>query len=127
MANLNKVLLIGRLTRAPELRYTKTGKAVCSFSIAVNSFYTGSNSEKQENVCFLDVSAWGRQGETCAEYLNKGSTVFVEGRLRLEKWEKDGQRKSKHSISARVIQFLDSRSRYGGMQSADEVVSTSSK
>ena len=81
MASLNKVLLIGNLTRPPELRYTPSGTAVADLRLAVNRNYSTQSGEKREEVCFLTVVVWGKQAESCGEYLDKGSQVFVEGRL----------------------------------------------
>ncbi len=116
MASLNKVLLIGRLTRDPEKRSTPSGMAVAELGMAVNRKYKASNGEDREEVCFLNVTVWGKQAELCAEYLRKGSPLFVEGRLKLDEWEKDGQKRSKLGVVAERVQFLDSgsnRSRRG--------------
>ncbi|MBI2932202.1 MAG: single-stranded DNA-binding protein [Planctomycetes bacterium] len=109
MANLNKVLLIGNLTRDPELRYTPAGAAICEFAIAVNRKFTGKNGEKEE-VAFLDIVTWTRQAEICAEYLKKGRPVFVEGRLTQDRWEdkQTGQKRSRIRITAERVQFLGS-------------------
>ncbi|MFM8385854.1 MAG: single-stranded DNA-binding protein [Planctomycetia bacterium] len=110
MANLNKVMLIGRLTRDPESRSIKSGSAVVNFGMAVNRTYTKQESgERVEETCFLDLEAWGRQGETIARYMKKGSQIYVEGRLKLDTWEKDGQKQSKLRIVVENFQFLDSR------------------
>src|SRR5918996_2472482 len=81
MASLNKVLLIGNLTRPPELRYTPSGTAVADLRLAVNRNYSTQSGERREETCFLTVVVWGKQAESCGEYLDKGSQVFVEGRL----------------------------------------------
>ena len=92
MASLNKVFLIGNLTRMPELRYTPSGTAVTDLRLAVNRNYTTQSGEKREDTCFLTVVVWGKQAETCREYLDKGSPVLIEGRLQTRDWEaKDGQ------------------------------------
>lgn len=110
MANLNKVLLIGRLTRDPETRSTKSGSSVVSFGLAVNRTYTRQESnEKVEETCFLDLEAWGRTGETIARYMKKGSQIFIEGRLKFDSWEKDGQKHSKIRVVVENFQFIDSR------------------
>lgn len=120
MATLNKVLMIGNLTRDPELRYTQGGAAVCKFGLAVSRQFTGKDGEKKEEVCFVDIDVWQKLAEICAEYLKKGSPVFVEGRLRLDRWEdKDGGKRSKLSITAENIQFL-SRGQKGGAGEAPE-------
>ncbi|MGE0192013.1 MAG: single-stranded DNA-binding protein [Planctomycetota bacterium] len=108
MANLNKVLLIGRLTRDPESRSTSGGAAVVSFGLAVNRTYIRrDNNEKVEETCFVDVEAWGRTGETIHRYMKKGRQIFIEGRLKFDTWERDGQRRSKLSVVAETFQFLD--------------------
>jgi single-strand DNA-binding protein len=108
MANLNKVLLIGRLTRDPELRYTPAGVAVTEFGLAVNRNYTMPNGEKREETCFVDINVWGKRGETAKEFLKKGRQVFIEGRLDFRSWEaQDGQKRSKLRVVADAFQFLD--------------------
>ncbi len=110
MANLNRVLLIGRLTRDPETRSTQSGASVVSFGIAVNRTYTKRDSgERVEETCFVDVEAWGRTGETIARYMKKGRQIFVEGRLKFDSWERDGQRRSKLSVVCENFQFIDSQ------------------
>ncbi len=98
----NKIILIGNLTRDPELKYTPQGTPVTSFRIAVNSRLS---QEKQENL-FIDVIAFGRVAETSNEYLTKGSSVLVEGRLHERRWETDGQSRSKYEVLANIIRFL---------------------
>lgn len=106
MASYNKVLLMGNLTRDPELRFTASGAAVASFGLAVNRKYK-SGDEWKEDVCFVDITVWGRTAENCTEYLNKGSGVFVEGRLNFQSWEaQDGQKRNKLEVVANVVQFL---------------------
>jgi single-strand DNA-binding protein len=107
MASLNKVLLIGNLTRDPELRYVPSGTAVATFSMAVNRAYTNQAGEKKEEVCFVRVVVWGRRAEVCGEYLSKGSPVFVEGRLQSRTWEdQSGQKRSTIEVIASNVQFL---------------------
>ena len=106
MANLNKVFLIGRLVRDPELRYTPSGTAVADFRIAVNRSYTSSSGEQREETCYVDINVWGKRANLCCERLRKGSELFVEGRLRTDSWEKDGQRRSKLRVVADNFQFL---------------------
>ncbi|MCP4176502.1 MAG: single-stranded DNA-binding protein [bacterium] len=111
MASFNKVMLMGNLTRDPELRYTPSGSAVCDFSIAINRKYSAGGQEKEE-VCFVDIVVWAKQAESCGKYLKKGSAVFVEGRLRNDNWEdKDGRKRSRLRITAERVQFLSSSSR----------------
>jgi len=110
MANLNKVLLMGRLTRDPESRSTQGGSAVVNFGLAVNRTYTRRDSgEKVEETTFVDCEAWGRSGETIARYMSKGRQIFVEGRLKFDSWERDGQRRSKLSVVVENFQFVGGR------------------
>ncbi len=107
MATLNKVFLIGNLTRDPELRYIPSGTAVATFTIAVNRVYLNQAGEKKEQTSFVRVVVWGRRAEVCGEYLSKGSPVFVEGRLQSRSWEaQDGQKRSTIEIVADNVQFL---------------------
>ncbi len=106
MANYNRVILVGNLTRDPEVRYIPSGTAVGDFSMAINRKYKGADGAVQEETCFVDITVWGRQAETCGEYLRKGSSVLVEGRLKLDRWEKDGQKHSRLSVVADRTQFL---------------------
>lgn len=106
MASLNKVLLIGNLTRDPEVRYTPKGTAVADLGLAVSRSYKTESGEIKEEVCFLTVVAWGRQAETAGEYLKKGSPIFVEGRLQYETWEKNGEKRNTIKVNAERIQFL---------------------
>lgn len=109
MASLNKVLIIGNLTKDPELRYTPNGTAVVNLRIAVNRRYKDKNGENKEDVCYVTVTAWDKQAEVCNQYLAKGRPVFVEGRLQTRSWEAaDGQKKSTMDIRAERIQFLGS-------------------
>ena len=105
----NKVILIGNLTKDPELRYTPQGTPVTTFRIAVNSKYKQSDDANQETL-FLDSVVFGKQAEPCSKYLNKGSSVLVEGRLRERRWESNGQQKSKFEVIAQSVKFLGKRS-----------------
>ena len=106
MASYNKVMLLGNLTRDPELRFTANGAAVASFGLAVNRKFKQGDDWKEE-VCFVDITVWAKQAENCAEYLSKGSQVFIEGRLNFQQWEADGgQKRSKHEVVANLVQFL---------------------
>jgi single-strand DNA-binding protein len=122
MANLNKVLLMGNLTRDPEVRYTPKGTAVTELGIAVNRIYTGENGEKREEVTFVDVTVWGRTAENVGEYLKKGRPVFIEGRLQLDSWEdkQSGQKRNKLKVVADNVQFLGSRGSGGGGGGSEE-------
>ncbi len=107
MANLNKVFLIGNLTRDPELRYAPSGTAVASFGIATNRTWSGSDGEKKEEVCYVDISMFGRRAEVINEYFSKGKPIFIEGRLQFRQWEtKDGQKRNALSVVAEDFQFL---------------------
>ena len=111
MASFNKVLLMGNLTRDPELRYVPSGTAVATFTVAVNRVYTSQAGEKKEEVSFIRIVVWGRRAEVCGEYLSKGSPVFVEGRLQSRSWEgQDGQKRSTIEVVADNVQFLRSGS-----------------
>jgi single-strand DNA-binding protein len=107
MASLNRVLLIGNLTRDPELRYIPSGTAVATFTLAVNRVYKAQSGEKKEETSFVRIVVWGRRAEVCGEYLSKGSPVFVEGRLQSRNWEsQDGQKRSTIEVIADNVQFL---------------------
>ena len=105
--SINRVILAGNLVRDPETRFLPSGVAVTSFSIAVNRRYK-SNNEVKEEVSFFDISVFGKTGENCAEYLSKGRSVLVEGRLRQRSWETDGVKRSKIEVVADNVQFLGS-------------------
>lgn len=111
MASLNRVLIIGNLTRDPELRHTSGGSAVCKLGVAINRRFTTSGGEQREETCFVDVDIWGRQAEACGRYLNKGAQVFVEGRLQMDEWQdrETGRKRSRLRINGERVQFLDSR------------------
>lgn len=116
MANYNKVIIIGRLTRDPELRFTPQGSSVCDLSIATSRSYKGNDGSQKDEVCFVDVTTWNKQAETAAEYLKKGREVLVEGRLSMSQWEtSEGQKRSKLKITAERIVFLS-----GGKRTTDE-------
>lgn len=107
MASFNKVLLMGNLTRDPELRYIPSGTAVATFTIAVNRAYTSQTGEKKEEACFVRVIVWARRAELCGEFLSKGSLVFVEGRLQSRTWDdQSGQKRSTIEVVANNVQFL---------------------
>ena len=114
MASLNKVLLIGNLTRPPELRYTPSGTAVADLRLAVNRAYTTQGGDKREETHFLTVVVWGKQAEASAQYLDKGSPIMVEGRLQTREWEdKEGQKRKTTEIVATTVQFLGGRGEGG--------------
>ena len=107
MASLNKVLLIGNLTKDPELRYTPNGVAVANLRLAVNRKYKDKAGEWKEDTCFVTVTAWDKQAEVCHQYLQKGRPVFIEGRLQSRNWEtSDGQKRTTIDVRAERIQFL---------------------
>ena len=107
MASYNHVAMMGNLTKDPELRYTSGGAAVCNFGLAINRVYNDGDGEKQEEVTFIDVVCWNKLAEAVAEYLHKGSPAFIDGRLKQNSWEtEDGQKRYKHEIVARSVQFL---------------------
>jgi single-strand DNA-binding protein len=116
MPTVNKVMLLGNLTRDPELRYTPQGAAVCEFALALNRVYTNKQTgQRVEEVSYIDIVAWGRTGELCAEYLKKGRQAFIEGRLTQDRWEsQDGKKMSKVRVTAESVQFLGSRPPGGG-------------
>ena len=105
MVDFNRVILAGRLTRDPETRFIPSGTAVTSFSIAVNRRYKVNNEVKEE-ASFFDISVFGKMGENCAEYLSKGRSVLVEGRLRQRSWDADGVKRTKIEVVADNVQFL---------------------
>jgi single-strand DNA-binding protein len=111
MANLNRVLLIGNLTRDPEIRYTPKGTAVADIGLAVNRVFTGEDGEKREEVTFVDVVLWSRLAEIAEQYLKKGRPVFIEGRLQLDSWDdkQTGQKRSRLRVVAENLQLLGSR------------------
>ena len=111
MANLNRVLLIGNLTRDPEIRYTPKGTAVAEIGLAVNRVYSGEDGERKEETTFVDVTLWARQAEVAGQYLKKGRPVFIEGRLQLDSWEdkQTGQKRSRLRVVGENLQLLGSR------------------
>jgi single-strand DNA-binding protein len=114
-ASLNKVLLMGNLTRDPEVRYTPKGTAVGDLGLAVNDSYKAQDGTIKETVTFINVEVWGRQAETCKQYLSKGRPVFIEGQLRLDQWETpQGEKKSRMRVKADRVQFLGGGGGGGG-------------
>jgi len=111
MPNLNKVMLIGNLTRDPEIKYTPKGTAVAQIGLAVNRVWSNDAGEKQEETTFVDVELWGRQAEIAGEYLRKGRPVFIEGRLKLDSWDdkQTGQKRNKMKVVGEQLQLLGSR------------------
>jgi single-strand DNA-binding protein len=110
MANYNKVILLGNMTRDPQLKYLPSNLAVCEFGLAINHRWRDKDGNQKEEVCFVDVSAFGRQGETINQYMTKGKPILVEGRLRFDSWTgQDGQKRSKLSVVAETFQFVGAR------------------
>ena len=115
MANLNKVMLIGNLTRDPDLKYTPGNQAVCEIGLAVNRKYRTKEGEDREETTFVDCEAWGKQAEVLKQYMTKGKPLFVEGRLKLDTWEdKDGGKRSKMRVVIENFQFLGAAGGGGG-------------
>ncbi len=125
MAGYNKVILMGNLTRDPELRHTGNGASVATIGLATNRRYTTQAGDIREETLFIDVVAWQKQAETSAEYLKKGRLVLVEGRLALRSWEdEDGRKHSKHEVIADRIQFLPSGNGNGAHAAAGAAIET---
>jgi single-strand DNA-binding protein len=116
MPNLNKVMLMGNLTRDPEIKYTPKGMAIAHFGIAVNRVWSNEAGEKQEEVTFIDIEMFGRKAEVVGEYFKKGKPIYVEGRLKLDQWDDktSGQKKSKLKVVGETFEFLGSREGGGG-------------
>ena len=110
MASYNRVILMGNLTRDPQLRYLPSNTAVCEFGLATNRRWRDKDGNQKEDVCFVDVSAFGRQAETINQYMTKGKPILIEGRLRFDSWTgQDGQKRSKLSVVAETFQFVGAR------------------
>jgi single-strand DNA-binding protein len=110
MASVNRVILVGNLGRDPELRYTAGGQPVASFSVATNERWNDREGKTQERTEWHRIVVWGKQGENCANYLQKGRTVYIEGRLQTREWEdKEGQKRQTTEVVAQTVQFLDRR------------------
>ncbi|HEX9114271.1 MAG TPA: single-stranded DNA-binding protein [Nitrospirota bacterium] len=114
MTSFNKVILLGNLTRDPEVRYTPNGIAVASFAIAVNRKYKQGDETKEE-VSYIDIVVFGKQAESCGQYINKGDSVLIDGRLQQRRWEtEDGQKRNKIEVVAQSVNFMPKRSSGGG-------------
>jgi single-strand DNA-binding protein len=122
MANLNKVMLIGNLTRDPELRHTPKGTAVSEISLAINRNWTNDQGQKQEDTTFVEVTLWGRQAEVVQQYVTKGSPIYIEGRLQLDSWDdkETGKKRSKLRVIGENFQFLSSKPGGGGNNSGGD-------
>jgi single-strand DNA-binding protein len=114
MASFNRVILMGNITRDIELRYTQSGLAVTDLTVAVNDKRKNQSGEWVEETTFVDVTLWGRTAEVAGEYLSKGSPVFIEGRLKLDQWETDGQKRSKLRVVGEKMQMIGGRGGGGG-------------
>lgn len=115
MANLNRVFLMGNLTRDPDVRRIPSGKAVADVGLAINRKFKSQSGEEREETCFVDVVVWDKQAEVAEKYLRKGSPLFVEGRLKLDQWETEGEKRSKLRVVAERIQLIGGGGR-GGME-----------
>lgn len=122
MASLNKVMLIGNVTRDPEVKFTPKGSAVTDLGLAINRNYTNQSGQKVEEVTYVDVELWGRLAEIAGEYAKKGRPIFIEGRLRIDSWEdkQSGQKRSRLRVVGENLQLLGSRGGSGGPQGGHE-------
>ena len=112
MSNFNKVILMGNLTRDPEVRYTPSGTAVTELDMAINRRFKKNDGQSGEETCYVNrITVWGRQAENCGQYLKRGAPVLVEGRLKYDQWEKEGQKQSRLGVVAEHVQFLGSPNR----------------
>ncbi len=117
MANLNRVFLIGNLTRDPQLRYIPTGTAVADFGLAISNKWTGKDGQKHDDTTFVDITMWARSAELASEYLHKGDPVFIEGRLQLDQWQdKEGQKRQRLRVVGERMQFLPRAGGPGGQR-----------
>jgi len=125
MASYNKVILIGTLTRDPEMRYTRKGTAIAKICLAMNRTWKGEDGSKHDEVTFVDVDCFGKQAETVSQYLKKGRPVLVEGRLKLDQWEDNqtGQKRSRLGVAMESFQFLGRKSESGGGSKVSDVPS----
>lgn len=122
MASFNRVILMGNLTRDPEVRYMPSGTAVASFGLAISRKYTSRDGEKKEEVDFFDIETWDKTAELCSQYLSKGNGVLIEGRLKQERWEDEtGNKRSKIKIVASAVQFLPKRGEEGPAGGGSEI------
>ena len=118
MASFNKVILIGNLTRDPELRVTANGHSICKIGLATSRVYATKEGERREETTFVDIDAFGKQAEVISKYMRKGRPLMVEGRLKLDQWESDGQKRSKLAVVLENFQFLGSREDADGTSSS---------
>jgi len=123
MVSYNKVILIGNLTKDPEIRYTPSGTPVANFRLAVNHKYKQGDDLKEE-VCYIDIVVFGKQAENCGQFLNKGQSVIVDGRLQERRWEtEDGQKRNKHEVVAQTVRFMPKRGDVAASAPKTETVS----
>jgi single-strand DNA-binding protein len=121
MASLNKVYIIGNLTKDPDLKFLQSGQAVANLRLATNRKWKASSGEAKEEVTYVSVEVWGKSAEACGEYLKKGSPLLVEGRLKLKEWTaQDGQKRSVLEVVAERVQFLSNGQRQGGSPKSSE-------
>lgn len=120
MLNINKVFLLGNLTRDPELRYTPSGTAIVSFGLATNRKFKSQEGERKVETCFVDVSMFGRRAEVVSEYFSKGSPIYIEGRLKFDQWDgQDGQKRSKLAVIAENFEFAGGAQKDGANTAVD--------
>jgi single-strand DNA-binding protein len=128
MSSLNTVILLGGLTRDPELRHTAGGQVVAKFSLAMTETYRDKAGETKETTCYIDIDAWGKLGELCANSLRRGSQALISGKLQMEQWTaKDGTKRSKHTVRAIEVQFLSRPGSVSGDDFADAPASATSR
>jgi len=126
MVALNKVIIAGRLTRKPKIRYTPNGAAVTDLLVALNRDFTTASGERQQEACFVDVVVWGRSAENCAEVLDCSSPVLVEGRLQLDTWHsKEGEKRCKLRVAAERVQFLERKAHADKESETEHTVNSS--
>jgi len=109
MANYSKVILLGNVTRDPEIRALPSGTSLASFSVGINRKYKGSDGNLKEEACFVDITFFGKQAEVCEKYVHKGDSIFIDGRLKQDSWEKDGQKKSKLVVVGERLQLISKK------------------
>jgi single-strand DNA-binding protein len=120
MASFNKVILMGNLTRDPELRVTANGNSICKLGLATSRVYSTKDGERREETTFVDIDAFGKQADVINKYMRKGRPIMIEGRLKLDQWESDGQKRSKLSVVLENFQFLGSRDDNDGASAGGE-------
>lgn len=122
MASLNKVFLMGNLTRDPALRFTPGGSAVCEFGMAINRRFTSANGQEKDETCFVEIIVWGKQAEQCDRFLDKGAPVFIEGRLQFDQWDEreTGAKRSRLRVQAERVQFISGKAGGSGRDAEDD-------